>query len=698
MTIYYWKGATGTAELLNEHAGSIRRIITRDYNPRDLEKLQLSNSCVIYSFRTNGAARLLFTTHEGCLHVLEYLPTHDYQKSRFLRKGVLNRHLDKGGFVALMTDEAPPSFIDTLSEPKPIGLDYYNQQFISLSNEQQGLLEDYRLPLIISAEPGSGKTLLGTIMLAQATGQHALYVTKERYLVDSTRANYLALSQQDEVVDVEFKTYHDLLGCKEQIYATDDDFMEWRGLKNQSRDKMAVYQEFRICSAFEKESYHALGQRQSSIPIDERAAFYDLYLGYLRHLGDKIDPSFHPLAEQALYDLIVVDEAQNLSLQQLVSLSRLSRGHQIVYCMDPNQNSVDVCATRVLLGVLLHEHGVTTKTLSKTYRCSQWVATAVNAFLDEKHKVLGGKMDRQEASALTVHDNAPLGEFHMITPEQVDSQWVNARLGHLAVITTEELREEASRLFGTPLVFTPKEIQGQEFHTVVVYKLLSEAPKFVQTNQSSSRNRAKKGKGDNASAPFIGLYFTACTRARHTLMIVERNTRESRLWLNGFRPIAELFAAKKCAAETFNEGPVDWDELKRDQSQRENHPVAEMIDGMQKMGKEVNETKADTPLSKKTPSKKPCKDSPLSQRSSAEATKKLDEGLGDRLWALMVPPNKCRGDLKKIMKLIANKDLDINQTNNDGSTVLMSAALRGHINIVKELLKREGVEMNHDDK
>ena len=79
--INYWKGAKGSKDLLNAFNIEINNLLTSNYAPSDLEKLQHPSQHVIYSYRLNQADRLLFITINGFLYVLEFVPNHDYQKS-----------------------------------------------------------------------------------------------------------------------------------------------------------------------------------------------------------------------------------------------------------------------------------------------------------------------------------------------------------------------------------------------------------------------------------------------------------------------------------------------------------------------------------------------------------------------------------------------------------------------------------------
>ena len=163
MKIYYWKSATGDSSLLHTHSGVIGEILNGEYNPNDLEKLRTSHAYPVYSFRLNRSDRLLFTTYKNCLHVLEFIDNHRYDKSRVLRCGLsaadFARLSENGAVPASDKVEVPPTFETDESESRPIPLAYYNQQFMSL-NEEQDSATVIPLPAVVLGGAGTGKTLV----------------------------------------------------------------------------------------------------------------------------------------------------------------------------------------------------------------------------------------------------------------------------------------------------------------------------------------------------------------------------------------------------------------------------------------------------------------------------------------------------------------------------------------------------------
>ena len=323
--IYYWRGAVGDATFLDEHRDSIFKLINKTYAHGDLEVLTGHRD--VYSYRVNRTGRLLFTTFhvEGQAHLLllEYLPTHDYQKSRFLRSGVLQQYLHKheedlvaAAHTFIPVDEAPDCLLGLDAQAGPtVALDYYHQQFIQLSDIQLGALS-ITLPAVVGGAAGSGKSCVAMLLLSNyvntcrdwdATIAHKiLYISESPSLVRlmETAWRGLPLAQDmPEHISVQFKTYNELLAerpeCNGKTFVKKDDFEAWfsrylRMVRTTSASSApdlhaltseTVYQEFRICAAYDQETYYQLGARQSLITAELRESLYTAYLAYQKDLG-----------------------------------------------------------------------------------------------------------------------------------------------------------------------------------------------------------------------------------------------------------------------------------------------------------------------------------------------------------------------------------------------------------------------------
>ena len=53
-----------------------------------------------------------------------------------------------------------------------------------------------------------------------------------------------------------------------------------------------------------------------------------------------------------------------------------------------------------------------------------------------------------------------------------------------------------------------------------------------------------------------------------------------------------------------------------------------------------------------------------------------------------------KGHVEVVRLLLARKGVEVNKSAQDGTTALISASLHGHVEVVQLLLAREGVEVN----
>ena len=395
--ICFWRGAVGDTSFLETYQKSINKLLTGTFAPINLEKLTGHD---VYSYRVSVVARLLFTTinvgGQPYLLVLEFLPTHNYQNSRFLRSGVLQRYIDKNEAVlakAIVSNEFIPieRVPDWLSQIasipndcEPIALDYFNQQFISLSDNQELALR-MPLPAVIDGAAGSGKSCVSMLLLSEhiaawqkkdAADKHSiLYVSHSKPLVRAMETMWRESPLAEDIPPemVRFKSYEELLaehadwvgkmimGDKDENKANFDAW--YKGYVKQSQrvartqktaskdtdiieiDSETVYQEFRICSAYKEDEYCELGQRQSSLSLQEQKtwlyAAYKAYQEYLKH-NKLIHPAFHSIELSNLFNFVVVDESQDFSHLQLKMLSKSAINGAIVYCIDSHQSLSDV--------------------------------------------------------------------------------------------------------------------------------------------------------------------------------------------------------------------------------------------------------------------------------------------------------------------------------------------------------------------
>lgn len=595
---YYLRGAIGDKKLINEHASAVKELLSGTFNSSDLEKLKGHD---VYSFRLNQEARLLFclvnVAGEDCLMVLEHLPNHKYHASRFLRSGVLRRFLDKIAvvgfavdfeFVTADKDEFNARVADISSAERAESaavLDYFQNKVIHLSHEQAGAL-CVKLPAAIKGGAGSGKTAVAVSIISASIEsseivfaedrRKILYVATSQALVESVKGAWLQLPQAVECPhEISFKSYAELI--KEQRDAAEcplvgeAEFRVWyadfcgkeRAVAKSKKqvyaeplDPALAYQEFRICAAYSKEQYLLLGGRQSLVGKDQRAVIYKAYELYQLYLNPnpqdrRIDPSFYhfDIREIGAWDMVLMDEGQDLGLGQLMEVARFARERQFVVCMDDNQRLNDELSVFVRACDLLGIRAENRISLHTSFRCPPQIMAIAKKVQEFRDFLAQGTLDKH-LDTEEVHTRASkLGRSYLLSDDDLASlPWLReaAKGTDFVVITSPACVEEARKRFNTPLVFTPETIKGLEYRIVIAWRLYSpeifsdaslRLKELVGAKQPI--HQAKKGFGTSQFNPHLHSIYTAYTRATELLLISEPATRENASLLERIHPLTE---------------------------------------------------------------------------------------------------------------------------------------------------------------
>ncbi|WP_133134017.1 AAA family ATPase, partial [Legionella rubrilucens] len=537
----------------------------------------------VYSVRVNHSDRLLFTTvtvnGKSCLLLLDVVLNHDYHKSRFLKPQVLRQFLEqnvpealsKGELTFVKADSLPALWANPQSKEEEEPIEYqkatfYNQTFITLSDIQEKAVKT-PLPAVISGAAGSGKSCVALAILEQAVNQYTevpekplLYVTQSAKLAETMHSMWLQLpaAQTEAGKKVQFLTYQQFLAqeaseLKHKKAQHKTDCMTWldnhiasylnaakaakQTLSNDFKDFLknteSMYQAFRYLSGYLPDNPGGISARHEQFKNDnERQWLINAYTSYKKTLDDEKNTAFHPefhtLKQSDLFDLVVVDEAQDLSGLELKNLRRAARNGHIAYCMDSNQSLKDTLSQRQFL----LSSGVSHVELPVTYRCPGHVVDLANAILDIKQRLTGGLADKLEYARIipSEQQKANPGLVQWVEPNELAK---NHRLKQLAqttqfaVVTLPQWKEKAKELFNTPLVFTPEEIKGLEYPHIAAYRLFDHdtcndaSKKINHTAVKSQQHRAKAEQGDASFAPHFNQLFTAFTRATQSLAIVE---------------------------------------------------------------------------------------------------------------------------------------------------------------------------------
>ncbi|KTD13363.1 hypothetical protein [Legionella jamestowniensis] len=641
--VYYWQGILGDADLFAPYQATINKLIQGNYKAADLDLKQLDGHRV-YSVRVNKSDRLIFTTFEkegkSYLLLLDVVLNHDYRKCAFFNPSVLknylvknaddiHRQIDNNNFidindVPLLNQEAADSAPSLQFTP----INYYNQMYIEFNDEQQ-IARGATLPAVISGPPGSGKSCVALSLLEQAVNQQAhndapiLYVTQSEPLKKllETAWHELPVAQNLPPNSVQFCTYIELLNKLniEQEAVGESYFQTWfkqYNVKQKQRKKTIsgyetflkqtslIYRELRILTAYTPENYLKLGERQSLIyDANEKQWMLEIANAYLHHLKETkhLDPALYQLPINPIYSRIVVDEAQDLSHCQLKNLRDLAKESQLAACMDTHQSLEDEQAKRDYLLQMLSERHYKAQhlPLSATYRCPPAIVTLANKVIEIKNSLTGGIADKKEFTTISsaCASQTETG-FVQWLDYSATEELLNLRQKELVVVTYEEFKDEAIKLFQTPLVFTPEQIKGLEYTTVVAFRLFDKE-EFKQANTQlkdkvkegtlvAPTHRAKQGQRNSSIGPLWNKIFTAFTRTKKNLIIVQDTKRI--LQLSNVLQNATVNQNTPLHVELTEDSQIDWRKEADKQRQHGNEEIAKRIE-MEKLQENVKPVK-----------------------------------------------------------------------------------------------------------
>lgn len=620
---YYLRGAVGEEGLLTEQQTAISSLLQGNYSTHNLEKLKGHHN--VYSLRLSGEARLLFTiiSLEGTsyLLMLDYLPTHDYHKSRFLKSGVLQNYIEK-----VSVSEVPPIF-EAISETelapiqnliqsddaleqvaRPAVMDYFRNLFIKLAPEQEKVLT-INTPAGTRGGAGSGKTVTALSVISAYVDSHPLeggwtpqrivYVSSSPKLVQDMRNAWSLLPQSvDNPHEVMFQSIEALIRDEPRFANVTllgpNEFAEWHKIylsqkKKHSKatgtvfpfeefaDANKIYQEMRTCSGYLKKDYECLGERQSLFQIDTRSFIFEAYGEYLKHLSTShshvTDPSFHQFSDtqKASYDLVLVDEAQDMGLGQLVALASLAKEQQFMVWMDDNQRLQDELSVFSRACELLRiplNHRIT---LHGFYRCPLQIMALADQVRLFRDFLAGGTLGKQEeehgavqlapsrAGRAYLVDNTTLLSLHWLKSAAEGTGF--------AIITQKEHIELCKDLFKTPLVFTPETIKGLEYRVILTWKLYPDRvfvdikKRVDELNSKGAKphpkHQALRGAQHTQFNPHLNAIYTAYTRATEMLLICEEGSLAAPL-LDTLSPLADKGPPQSSAVEETESTPESW--------------------------------------------------------------------------------------------------------------------------------------------
>lgn len=515
----------------------------------------------LYRARLNKRDRLLFRLykHQGeqCVLLLEHIPNHAYDGSRFLAGGAT---VDEAKIPAVERPEAGEG--DELVYLHPERERFHLlDKILSFDDDQQAILE-LPPPLVIVGSAGSGKTALTLEKMKRAVGD-VLYVSLSPYLVQNARNLYFAQGYDNDLQQVDFLSFHEVLESihvppgREVSLQDFHRFFERHRRGSGAKNAHKLFEEFRgvITGPLTerghrtREEYLELGVKQSIFLADERPQVYDLFERYLAYLDSEglfdvnLAAHRHLARVTPRYDFIVVDEVQDVTTVQLYLLLKLARtpgafllsgdSNQIVH---PNFFSWSGVKSLFFREQDLTGDGEVIRVLHANYRNAPVVTAAANRILKLKHARFGS-VDR-ESNYLVQSVGAERGRLRLLEDDERVKRELDARTAsstrYAVIVMHPEQKADAKRHFSTPLVFSIQEAKGLEYENVILYNFVAgEARTFREIASgvdsaalegdtlSYARGRDKTDKSLEIFKFFINALYVAVTRAVRNLYVIE---------------------------------------------------------------------------------------------------------------------------------------------------------------------------------
>ena len=545
-----------------------------DFKSADVKKIDDN----LYRAKLNRSDRVLFSIYQYAgkkyALILEYLKSHDYEGSRFLRRGVV---VDEDRIPVLTQVPAEPLPSLAYVNPKNQQVAWLNKA-ISFDACQDYIYQQHP-PMILIGSAGSGKTALLLEKLKKIEGD-VLYVTLSHFLVKHSHELYYSQGYHNDRQNVDFFSFDELL---ESIAVPSNrpisfqGFAQWyqRTVQQPRITESAhkLFEEFRgvltggVDAAYlSRENYLSLGVKQSIYSPDVRHEIYELFLKYLEFIAtqqyyDSNMLSFDYLKiAQPRYDFVVVDEVQDLTrIQLLLILNMLRQQGHFLLCGDSNQivhpNFFSWAQIKTLFYTQddLNRQRDFLHILQTNYRNSPQVTELANRILLLKQARFGS-IDR-ESNYLVQSNGHVQGNIRLLHDKAEIVHELDLKTKHsthfAVVVMRDEQKTEAQQLFQTPLVFSIQEAKGLEYDNIILYNFISAehqhyqsicegvSPSDLNKELKYSRNKDKHDKSLEVYKFYINALYVALTRAVANLYWIESNSQHRILTLLGFGAAAD---------------------------------------------------------------------------------------------------------------------------------------------------------------
>lgn len=557
---------------------TLQQLARGDFRSADVKKLGDNG---YYRARLDLRDRLLFTitSWQGkrYLLLLEVIKNHQYAKSRFLR----------GAPVPAEDRMISVHSADDVAEETVGRLAYVNEsrpqvhilnKFISFDETQESIFR-LQAPLIIIGSAGSGKTVLVLEKLKQLQGNLA-YVSLSRYLVENARKMYYSHGYDNEGQEVDFLSFSDYLASWKIPSGGEVKFPAFEAWFTRHAQHMKLREPYRVFEEFKgvitgsplhapwlsREEYLSLGVRQSIFPAAQRERVYELFGKYTVWLKENGYYDGNILSHEYLerirprYDYLIVDEVQDITNIQLKAIMQ-SLVHKNNFILTGDSNQIvhpNFFSWSKIKTYLYRDQDQTQRRelriLQTNYRNSTEVVRASNNLLKIKNARFGS-IDKESNYLITTVSKEP-GEVILLAGSDKIKADLNKKTQHstryAVIVPDDAAKQEARRVFKTPLIFSVHQAKGLEYENVILLNFISSNPAefneiisgveeedLGKTRLAYARPADKGDKDAEVYKFYVNSLYVAMTRSVRNIYLFESQPGHRLLQLLGLKENAQ---------------------------------------------------------------------------------------------------------------------------------------------------------------
>ncbi|GHM58477.1 MAG: hypothetical protein sL5_06330 [Candidatus Mesenet longicola] len=564
----------------------------------DIKLISSSGGAKFLRAKLSREDRLLFTSikyNDKCAFVvLEVILNHQYDKSKFLtqKEKIENIKILSEDNKEVCDNDNTECKVEVVNAPQVPWLG----KFITFSATQEEIVKSTDdLPLVVSGSAGSGKTSVALEKLRKIEENFQegkiLYITKSENLIKKSKELY-EYEYYDETADefkigvpsrIDFLSVHEFFEkrIKKDVEGKKpidrSKFFLWFNeacnrdkFKEYKKDGDKILEEFTAViggRGLRKEEYKELGNRKAIFPQGARDNIYGFFEEYRKFIEkdqeyyDSNLISYRCTEEEIkankVYDAVVVDEVQDLteSILDLIlkSLKDENKGNFLL-CGDVNQVIHPSFFSISRLKSFLYDNtdkNIAGKVyvLEKNYRNSKQVIELANRILHLKNYCFApeDKITANEKEAFFMKsDTENTGNVSFIADDKKGevAKKVSKSINWAVLVLDNGSKEDAGKLFGTPLVFNIHEAKGLEFENVILYKFMSckayngiwniikgkkkindaineVRASYTNNDVSTSRNKNKEDKSFEEYKFYMNALYVGASRAIDSVYILD---------------------------------------------------------------------------------------------------------------------------------------------------------------------------------